>query len=116
MKAVLSRCEFEIAERLALGMTKKEVADKTFRSVHTVETTVRNIYDKLGLKKLSDLVLWYCGYEFNISSLIERRKSQILAIVFLVIFSLDLAINNEEFCRVRRGRRRYEETEILIEV
>lgn len=116
MKLVLSKCEFEVAERLALGMTKKEVADKTYRSVHTVETTVRNIYEKLGIRKLSELVLWYCGYEFNISSLIDRRKSQILAVMFLVIFSLDLVFDNEEFCRVRRGRRRYEETEILIEV
>ena len=38
--ATLTPAEMEIAERIALGESKKEVADHTFRSVYTVETTV----------------------------------------------------------------------------
>lgn len=59
MSATLTRSEMEIVERIALGESKKEVAFHTHRSVYTVETTVKNAYDKLGFSKISDLVIWY---------------------------------------------------------
>ena len=42
----LSCREFEVVEHIALGAAKKEVADKLNISIYTVETTVKNAYEK----------------------------------------------------------------------
>lgn len=49
LNAELSPREGEIAELLAWGASKKEVADKLFISARTVENTARNIYQKIGI-------------------------------------------------------------------
>lgn len=108
MEATLSRSEFEIAERIALGESKKEVAYKTHRSIYTVETTVKNIYEKLGFSKISDLVLWYCGQMFDISYQISERKRQVLTTIILVLVVFDLSFNPTDFCRVRRSKTKAE--------
>ena len=116
MEVNLSRSEFEIAERIALGESKKEVAFKTHRSIYTVGTTVKNIYEKLGFSKLSDLVLWYCGKTFDISFQISERKRQVFASMILLLIVVDLSCNPSDFCRIRRSRsRRKQDTELLIE-
>ena len=108
MKTALSRCEFEIAERMALGQSKKEVADCTFRSVYTVETTVKNIYEKLGFNKLSDLTLWYCGVTFGIAAEIGLKKREIIATCFLCVFLYGEFVEHIDF--FRRGRSKTEES------
>lgn len=82
MESELSRSEFEIAEHLALGESKKEVAFKTHRSIYTVETTVKNIYCKLGFSKLAELVLWYCGKVFGIAEQISERRNKFFKLNF----------------------------------
>ena len=47
LNAELSPREGEIAELLAWGASKKEVADRLFISARTVENTARNIYQKV---------------------------------------------------------------------
>ena len=112
---VLSKSEMEIAERIALGESKKEVAYHTHRSVYTVETTVKNIYEKLGFNKLSDLVLWYCGVKFNITFQITERKRQILTLSMLLLLVIDFALVDDDFIRARRSRRsKKNETELII--
>lgn len=116
MSVALTKSEWEIAQRIALGQTKKEVAYYTHRSVYTVETTVKNIYEKLGFNKLSDLVLWYCGQKFNLTFQISELRKQILASCFLLLFVLDVAFSPDfDMIRARRTRaRRRQETEIVI--
>lgn len=117
MGEILTRCEFEIAERIALGESKKEVAFHTHRSVRTVENTVRNIYEKLGFNKITDLVLWYCGYTFNISLLISERKKQIIAGIFLILISINIMLDDSDDvyrCR-RRNTRRKNESELFTD-
>ncbi|MFV0361525.1 MAG: response regulator transcription factor [Suipraeoptans sp.] len=109
----LSAREFEIAEQIALGASKKEVANNINRSTYTVETTIKNVYDKLGINKLSDLVLWYCGEMFNIATLIDDRKRQILATLLLLIICIH-GYDQSQF-RIRRYRR-YREIECSIPV
>lgn len=116
MKATsLTPAEFEIAQRIALGQSKKEVAYSTNRSVYTVETTMKNIYEKLGFNKISDLVLWYCGQTFNISIQITEMKRKVFAACFLLLFIFDVALATDtELYRARRSRsRRRQETEIV---
>ena len=58
LSAELSRRENEVAELLAWGASKKEVADKLFISTRTVENTARNIYAKTGIQKATELCVW----------------------------------------------------------
>lgn len=51
LKAELTRREGEVAELLAWGASKKEVAERLFISARTVENTARNIYAKIGIQK-----------------------------------------------------------------
>ena len=47
LRAELTRRETEIAELLAWGAAKKEVADQLQISPRTVENTARHIYEKI---------------------------------------------------------------------
>lgn len=72
----LTRAEREIALAFCRGLSDKEVADRLFRSYHTVRTEKRAIYRKLGISKDTEL-LWYMileklGKEFNINEI--RKK------------------------------------------
>jgi DNA-binding NarL/FixJ family response regulator len=72
----LTRAEREIALAFCRGLSDKEVADRLFRSYHTVRTEKRAIYRKLGISKDTEL-LWYMileklGREFNINEI--RKK------------------------------------------
>ena len=58
------------------GLTDKEVADRLYRSYHTVRTQKKAIYQKLGVSKDTELI-WYMiferlGREFNLSEIREK--------------------------------------------
>jgi len=115
METTLSKSEWEIAERIALGQSKKEVAYDTHRSIYTVETIVKNVYEKLGFNKVSDLVLWYCGVQFNIDREIAELRRRIIGFALLIIFIFDMAaVYDQDIYRARRTRsRRRQETELI---
>lgn len=52
----LTARELEIVELLYAGLSKKEIAGKLFISLGTVSTHVKNIYRKLGVNKISELL------------------------------------------------------------
>src|SRR5690606_20970587 len=52
----LTAREVEIVELLYAGLSKKEIAGKLFISLGTVSTHVKNIYRKLGVNKISELL------------------------------------------------------------
>ena len=113
----LSKTEFKIVELTVLGLSKKEVASKLHRSVYTVETEVKNVYQKLGLKKVQDLAVWYCGEMFNISFQISERRRQVFAICLLVLITFDIGFDHQDLFRSRRVRsRRKQETELITEL
>lgn len=99
----LSTREFEITERICLGASKKEVASDINRSLYTVETTIKNVYEKLGINKLSDLVLWYCGIMFNIAEDIKERQKEILSIA-IIVFSTYAICPSTGDMRTRNNR------------
>jgi DNA-binding NarL/FixJ family response regulator len=55
---LLSRREKEILQILASGKTNREIADLLFISVTTVETHRNNIFQKLNLHSLAELILY----------------------------------------------------------
>ena len=65
-----------MALAICRGLTDKEVADRLFRSYHTVRTQKKSIYHKLGVSKDTEL-LWYMiferlGRDFNLSEIREK--------------------------------------------
>lgn len=54
--AILTKRETEIAELLAWGATKKDVANRLFVSERTVENHTRNIFEKVGVTKVTRIV------------------------------------------------------------
>jgi hypothetical protein len=56
----LSFREFEIIRLIEAGLGSKEIADKLFLSIHTVNTHRSNILEKSGKSQISDLI-----YEFK---------------------------------------------------
>jgi DNA-binding NarL/FixJ family response regulator len=61
----LSSREFEIVRLIEAGLSSKEIADKLFLSVHTVNTHRSNILEKHGKSQISDLI-----YEFKENGLL----------------------------------------------
>lgn len=54
----LSVRETEILQRVARGLSNKEISDKLFISIHTVITHRKHITAKLGIKSISGLTLY----------------------------------------------------------
>jgi hypothetical protein len=52
----LSYREFEIIRLIATGLGSKEIADKLFLSIHTVNTHRSNILEKTGKSQISDVI------------------------------------------------------------
>jgi DNA-binding CsgD family transcriptional regulator len=86
--AILTKREAEIAELLAWGAAKKEVADRLIISIRTVENTARNIYEKINIQKATELCVWWfcthCGVSFDLSP-IKRVISIIILFSFIQI-------------------------------
>jgi DNA-binding CsgD family transcriptional regulator len=104
MKAAvrLTPREAEVAELLAWGSAKKEVADWLCISTRTVENTTRNIYEKISIQKATELCVWWfcthCGVSFDLSPI----KRQLLSIALLLIILPQLANNDDDVVRTFR--------------
>lgn len=112
----LSKRESEIAELIAWGATKKEVANQLFRSPRTIEATVRNIYSKTGVTKANELSAWYFCTHFNISFELSPLKRSLVASIFLTLICTSEFLGHANTLRNRapRSRRaeRIEETRV----
>lgn len=107
MKEVLSKREMEIAELLAWGASSKEVACKLFLSTRTVENHRRNIYEKIGVGKASELSAWYFCTNFNISFDLSPIKPLLktLAITIFLLSQIYAPKLELRACRIPRIER-----------
>ena len=53
---IFSHTEFNIIELIDEGLSSKEIAEKLYRSVHTINTHRTNILEKAGKSKISDVI------------------------------------------------------------
>lgn len=114
IETVLTPAEYEVAERIALGETKRECAERTFRSVRTVETILKNVYIKLDITKVSELTLWYVGKTFYIAKQIrDLQKRVLLAFILVIALSVTVDVNVNPQIRTRRARRKHQ-TEVVL--
>lgn len=85
LRAVLTRREQQIAELLAWGAAKKEVADLLNISPRTVENTARHIYEKIEIQKATELcVYWFCA-KCGVSPSLDPLKRAFIALALLFI-------------------------------
>ena len=85
LRAELTRRETQIAELLAWGAAKKEVADLLRISPRTVENTARHIYEKIGIQKATELcVYWFCA-KCGVSPSLDPLKRAFIALALLFI-------------------------------
>ncbi len=109
MKMVLTKREREVAELLAWGASKSEVADQCFISERTVENHTRNIYEKTGCGKVNELSAWWFCTRFNISFELSPLKRTLMSFAFLMLLTPQIFNTNSEI--VRRFRTRTSKTE-----
>ena len=87
----LRRREMQIAELLARGMSEKEIAEKLFISPATVNNHTRNIREKFGLNKNSEIILLYIAQrnnkKFSIANIREFGISVILVMLNICEFN-----------------------------
>ena len=85
VNASFSAREREIADLLARGLSEKEIAEKLFISHATVNNHTRNIREKFGLNKNSEIILLYIaernGKKFNLRSIREFGINIILVLI-----------------------------------
>lgn len=102
LTATLTKRESQIAELIAWGLTKKEVAEKLFISPRTVENTARSIYEKTGVTKANELSAWYFCSRFKISlDMSPLRRSVVAVGLLLLLIPREIIPNNDEMVRVR---------------
>lgn len=108
LNAELTKRETEVAELLAWGAAKKEVADKLFISTRTVENTARSIYTKTGVQKATELCVWWFCSKCGVAPSLDPLKRAFIAVVLLIVFiPRELTFNGDIF---KVGRRTTERT------
>ncbi len=55
-KLGISKREMEILELMAQGFSNKEIAEKTFLSIHTIKTHASNLFMKLDVKRRTQAI------------------------------------------------------------
>lgn len=55
----LTKKEFEILELMAKGKSYKEIAEELTISTHTVNTHASHIFEKLGVKRIKAVALYW---------------------------------------------------------
>jgi len=111
----LSPRQEQISGLISCGMAKKEIADCLRISEHTVDNTLRAVYDKTGLGKINELTGWWLTRRFQIAIDFNELKKQIIAMSFLAFICLQMVTNENNVIRARRIRRD-DETEYAINI
>lgn len=90
--SLLTKRETEIAELVAWGSSKKEIATKLFISERTVENTVRSIYKKTGTSKSTELAaLWFCAhYDIPAHSTLLRKGIALVVLILIMFVSMGM--------------------------
>ncbi len=112
----LTKREAEIAELVAWGASKCEIAARCYISERTVENHCRNIFGKVGVTKATELSAWWFCTSFHISFDLSPLRRRLVALSFLVLLAPDIVhgettqftrakARTTRVCRARRARK-----------
>jgi len=105
---MLTKRESQIAELIAWGAAKKEIADQLSISHRTVENTARSIYDKTGVSKSNELAAWWFCTNFKIPFALSPLKRQIAALTLLLLIAANEFLHGPDVLRTYKARTRTE--------
>lgn len=100
----LSKRENQIAELVAWGATKKEIANMLFIAEDTVENHVKNIYSILDIHSVGQLSSWWFCTRYQISFDLSPLKKKLIALCLLFLIlpaEIALATNVARLSRTR---------------
>lgn len=110
----LTAREYEVAEKLALGASKKEIPDLLITkpghrpiSIQTIEVITKNIYSKLGIQKVSELCVWYFSTRYHIDVDLSPIKKRFIALLLLLTIMPAEVMIIKEALRPRMSCRTY---------
>lgn len=104
--ATLTKRESEVAELIAWGASKKDIAHKLFISERTAENHARSIYEKTGVTKVNELSAWWFCTRFKISFDLSPFKRAFIAVsLLLILIPRELSHDDDSVMRTRRGKR-----------
>ena len=102
---MLTKCQNEILAYTAAGLSAKEIADHSGRSIWTVQKTICNVKEKTGLQKATELVAYYFCRKLDTDFADFKRQILSTAIMLLLFFHRVLGL---------KSRKRVEEFKQLI--
>lgn len=94
--APLTKRQTDVAELLAWGAAKKQVAGKLHISTNTVVNTTRGIYERLGIQSIGELSAWWFTTRYEI----KEAVNPILAVFFLILVGVN-ELNEDQTDMVR---------------
>ena len=118
----LSKRETQIAEMVAWGATKQEIATAINRSYRTVDAHIRTIYEKTECNKSTELSAWWFCHRYDIDPHNSPLKKLIAMVLLMIIVPQMFIDNNNNFIRTRtrtesrvqEGRKGREDSKNLI--
>lgn len=82
---IFTKSEIKVVELLVRGYSEKEIADKLFLSRYTVDNHLRNIRERNGLNKNTEVILLYIAYvrhkKFSLKNLRELGLGAVLILL-----------------------------------
>lgn len=102
--AKLTKRQTEIAEMLAWGASKKDVADQLCISERTVENHTKDIYEETGCGKVNELSAWWFCTHFNISFRLSPLKRKVIACFFLSLILPEIYFHSIDIMRETKTR------------
>ena len=100
-ESTLTSREREIAELIAWGATKKEIASHLFIAERTVENHARSIYEKTGCRKSNELSAWWFCHRFRIPMSLSPLAQKAVVVIAFVIYSFGVSMGMPEEPRAR---------------
>lgn len=105
----LSCTEREVANEYCKGYSDKEVADNLDKSYWTVKTQKKAIYNKLGISKDTELILYMVcervQRRFDLKEIRRHGLELLFSALFLIMQVTSNNLDNMRAMRVRRGRK-----------
>ena len=92
---MLTPCQDEILAYTAVGLSAKEIANHSGRSIWTVQKTICNLKEKTGLQKATELVAYYFCRRLEIDFAEFKRQILSAAMAVLIFFSEFLKFKNK---------------------
>ena len=104
--AILTKRQKQFVELLAWGASYKEVAAFFRVSWNTVDNTIRDAKERLGLNKVAELGAWWFCTNYNISFDLSPIARKYIASGCLCLFVFgEVAIASDTVFSIRRPRR-----------